>query len=233
MDKNVVICVMNILVIAATEAEIAPSIKHIGEGWQESENGFWESGGVYVRFAVTGVGAIATAYQLTGLLAKGKYDLVIQAGIAGTFDRGISLGEVVNVTSDCVADLGAEDGKEFIDVFDLGLADANGLPFKNKVLPNPGNKYDPELKKVGGITINTVTGSEETAAILYKRYQCETESMEGAAMHYVCLAEDVDFLQVRGISNYIERRNRESWEIGLAVKNLNSWLIRFINALIE
>jgi futalosine hydrolase len=33
------------------------------------------------------------------------------------------------------------------------------------------------------------------------------------------------------VSNYVEKRNRENWKIGLAVKNLNDFAIELIKRL--
>jgi futalosine hydrolase len=52
--------------------------------------------------------------------------------------------------------------------------------------------------------------------------------MEGAAFFYACEEANVDGLQVRAISNYVEKRNKENWNLALAVKNLNDWLIQDI-----
>jgi futalosine hydrolase len=49
--------------------------------------------------------------------------------------------------------------------------------------------------------------------------------MEGAAFFYACEEAQVEALQIRCISNYVEKRNRENWNLALAVKNLNDWLI--------
>ena len=81
MYKNVVLCNMNILVIAATEAEIALSIKHIAGAENSLNNALIEHNGHFIRFAITGIGGVATAYNLTRLLAKYDVDFVIQAGI--------------------------------------------------------------------------------------------------------------------------------------------------------
>ena len=56
-----------------------------------------------------------------------------------------------------------------------------------------------------------------------------TESMEGAALHYVCLMEKVPFVQIRGISNYIGERNKQKWEMMDSIINLNDTLIKTIN----
>ncbi|MBZ0099930.1 MAG: hypothetical protein K8F30_12645, partial [Taibaiella sp.] len=163
---------MKILVTAATGAEIALSIKHIAASAREEKPMVFRTNGHVIVFAVTGVGLVATAYHLTRLLAAAKYDLVIQVGIAGSFDRNIPLGDTCLVRSDRFADMGAEDGEAYIDVFDMGLADANEWPFTDKILVNP---YSEEqlgtgLKEVKAITSNTVTGHEATARRLDDTY---------------------------------------------------------------
>lgn len=220
---------MKILVTAATEAEIALSIKHIASIGKEVKPLVFEHNGHEIAFAVTGVGMIATAYNLTRILATGQYDFILQAGIAGAFNRNIPLGEVLAVSSDRFADLGAEDGENFIDVFDLGLSKPSQAPYTHKLLLNPYiSELDIQLRVVDAITVNTVTGSDASVERLQRLYPGVLESMEGAAFHYVCLCEKVRFLQIRAVSNYIERRNRDAWQIELAVNNLNEFLLKYI-----
>jgi futalosine hydrolase len=39
---------------------------------------------------------------------------------------------------------------------------------------------------------------------------------------------DVPCIQIRAVSNYVEKRNRDGWNIGLAIKNLNTFAIEFL-----
>jgi futalosine hydrolase len=48
--------------------------------------------------------------------------------------------------------------------------------------------------------------------------------MEGAAFFYVCSRENIPFLAIRAVSNKVEPRNREKWNIPLAIKNLSEKL---------
>lgn len=232
-DKKAVICTMNILLIAATEAEIAPLTKHITAGWQTVSKGVFRTRAVHIKICITGVGMVATTYNLTKELAANTYDFVIQAGIAGTFDRNIELGKVVYVNSEQFADLGAEDHDKYLDVFELGLANKNEAPFSSGVLytvMSPVYEYI-DLPEVNGITVNTTSGNDESINRLKERYYCETESMEGAAFHFVCLNEQIPFVQLRAISNYIEPRDKSKWQIKTAIENLNLWLINFLEKL--
>ncbi len=47
--------------------------------------------------------------------------------------------------------------------------------------------------------------------------------MEGAAFFYACREAQVHYVQIRAVSNYVEKRNRDAWQIGLAIKNLNTF----------
>lgn len=223
---------MNFLLIAATEAEIALSREHIASSWKQVDKDIFEKNGNRLHILIGGVGMAATAYHLTKALSKTKFDLALQAGICGAFDRSIQLGEVLHVTSEQFGDMGAEDGENYLDIFDMGLIAGDEQPFNNnRLYSRPPEHLIPKLREVSGLTVNMVTGNEHSVARLAKRYQCQVESMEGAAFHYVCLQENVPFAQVRAVSNYIERRNRAAWKIGEAVTNLNNWLIDLVNSL--
>ena len=60
------------------------------------------------------------------------------------------------------------------------------------------------------------------------RLNPKIESMEGAAFFYACRKAGVPFIQIRAVSNYVEKRNRDAWQIGLAVKNLNTFALELL-----
>jgi futalosine hydrolase len=235
MDKNAVICNMNILLVAATTAEIQPAVQYLEEQWSKSSSNIYTNNKTSVEMLITGVGMMATAYSLGATLQLKNYDFALQCGIAGSFDRNIPLGTVLAISSEQMGDLGAEDHDEFIDIYELGLLGENDIPFTNKKLEANVGMYAKyiDLPQVEGLTVNTVSGKQATIDRLRNKYNCQIESMEGAAFHYACLKQDIPFAQVRAISNYIEPRNRENWQLGKAVNNLNNWLITFIENIKE
>jgi futalosine hydrolase len=200
---------MRVLIVAATEFEIVELKKSI-------DHGPWS-----IDFLVTGVGMVATAFALGKRLAENKYDLAINLGIAGSFDRDIALGEVVEVTSDTLAELGAEDGDEFISIEKLGFGESL---FHATYNLSAGFG----LKKVTAITVNTIHGNEASIQKLANRIPVQLESMEGAAFFYACRQMNVPCMQIRALSNYIEKRNRDAWQTGLAIKNLNTFAVEFL-----
>lgn len=225
---------MKLLLVAATRNEIAPLLGErscvVGQIVEVNLKS-----GNSISVLITGVGSAATIFHLTRLLAVTRYDLVIQAGIAGAFDRNIELGSVVQIISDRFAQTGAEDGAVFMDIFEMGLADANTYPFKNgwlQPLP-PKNSRPIDIKQVNGISVETVHGHIPHIERIIEKYHPEIESMEGAAFFYTCMQMHIDCLQIRSISNYVEKRNKANWKIPLAVEQLNKNLKDIFNTIIS
>lgn len=209
---------MKILLVAATQLEIESTIFHINE----LQNNYSNS----IKTLVTGAGMTATAFSLGKELAINQYDLAINAGIAGAFDRALQPGEVVSVALDCFAELGAEDGENFLPIDELGFGKSSikpDQPYNHPIISS--------LKKVRSITVNKVHGNDESIYLTTERLNPQTESMEGAAFFYACNQVNLPCIQLRAISNYVERRNRESWNIPLAITNLNNVLIKLLNHL--
>jgi futalosine hydrolase len=214
---------MRILVVSATEFEVGDLKSEVGGQSQESRVKNQD-----IDFLVTGVGMVATAFALGRHLATHQYDLVINFGIAGSFDRNIGLGEVVEVIEDQLSELGAEDDESFLPIEVLGFGEST-----YKTATRLLNYTDKNLKQVTAITVNTVHGHEPTIKKLESRIRPQLESMEGAAFFYACKQAGVPCLQIRAVSNYVEKRNRDAWQIGLAIKNLNSFAIGFIKEVVR
>ena len=174
---------------------------------------------------ITGVGMVATAAWTSRALIQSPYDLALNLGVCGSFDTFIDLGTVVHVTSDRLAELGAEDGDRFLTLADLELSGES--EFVN--LDPPSNPEIDSLPAVTAITVNTVHGSERSIAAMAERFNPQVESMEGAAFMSACLIHKLPFAQVRAVSNLVERRNRASWKIGEAIRNLNVSALRIID----
>lgn len=227
MDKNVVICTMKILLTAATAAEIAPLINYMDARWRRTGEGTFTNGQHETELCITGVGMVAAAYSLTRVLAHRQFDMAIQTGIAGAFDRNLEPGDIVRVQEDCFGDLGAEDHETHIDIFSMGFIDADTAPFSGGRLVCPETDFSRSLDipAVSALTVNMVSGNEKTIKRLADTYNCAIESMEGAAFHYICLSEGQPFVQLRSISNYIEPRDRSKWKIKEAIAELNDFLI--------
>ena len=178
---------------------------------------------------ITGVGSIATAWSLKQWITLNeKPDLAINAGIAGSFNDRLNIGDVVMPVSDCFADAGVEDGENFLTLSESGLISANDFPYKDGLLYTDtryNEKMKSILKPVRAITVNTATGSETTRGKLLKKFNPDIETMEGATFFYICSRENIPFLALRAISNKVEPRDKNNWNIDLALNNLSEKLI--------
>ena len=79
--------------------------------------------------------------------------------------------------------------------------------------------------------MNTAHGNKHSINALIEKFGADIETMEGAAVFYVCLMERIPFCEIRSISNYVEERNVANWNIPLAIENLGKILITFIKSL--
>ncbi len=211
-----------ILIVAATAAEIAPLLELGNINVAESKGLFILSGSLQDVFVViTGVGMVNTAFEL-GKLIGSHFDLVVNAGLAGSFTR-FKTGEVVNVVQDCFSELGAEDGDHFLSIDEMGFGQQT-LRLNNLF----SNEYTASFAQTNGITVNTVHGNAGSIDRVVGKYQPHTESMEGAAFIHAANAFSWRAIQLRAISNPVEKRNKENWNISLAIMNLNKALTGLI-----
>ena len=219
---------MKILVVAATVQEIEPLVNTCQLPVIQRQSILNGNNSIQPCNAlITGVGMVATAFALGNHLANHTYDLAINLGIAGSFDRSIALGDVVEITQDTFTELGAEDDDQFITLDSLGFGKTTYATTARL------SDYSTELKaqQATGATVNTVHGTESSIITLQRRATPEIESMEGAAFFYACQQAGVPALQIRAVSNYVEKRNRDAWKIGLAVNNLNNFAAKLLRNL--
>lgn len=203
---------MNYLLVAATPFEIAPFVERQANS--------------HTDVLVAGIGMLATAYHLTKKIIEKKYDLVIQAGIAGCFDKHIALGDVAIVENEFIGDLGVKENNTYRDLFDMNLQKPDEFPFTSGSLKNEHASILQlsTLPKVVGVTVNQITTAKEIIDLYVGKYNAVVESMEGAALHYICIKEKIPFIQLRGISNYVGERDKGKWKIKEAISNLNEAL---------
>lgn len=204
---------MRILIIAATENEIRPFLdSNIHKSYP-------------IDILITGVGMVSTTYFLTKKLKERAYNLLLNIGIAGSFHKNLPLGTIVRVKKDCFCELGAQNHDEFLTLKDLNLGEIHFQENSDTLNNLPSIK---NLQAVNGITVNRVHGKESSIKKVIKQFSPDVESMEGASIFYVAQQEGILSLQIRAISNLVEKRNKDNWNIPIAIKNLNNWLTQFI-----
>ena len=203
------ICNMSILIVAATKLEVQPFLYLNPDA----------------EYLITGVGAATTVFQLMNHIQNNKYDFILQVGLAGTYTNELILGESVIVEKDCFADLAVWENKKIISVYDLGLNNPNEAPFENGWLVNHHISVNlTQAKIVKGVTVNLLTDDLKYVNEMKLKFDAAIESMEGAALHYVCIQKKIHFLQIRGISNKVGERDKLKWNFKEAIQSSNQLL---------
>lgn len=216
---------MQILLAAATMFEIQPTVDYLrGQAGRDRVHS--------VTPLITGVGGIATTWTLIRQIDRANPDLVVQAGIAGCF-TGKRPGEVLVISEEILADLGVWEEQRFKSLFEMKLADKDGFPFVNGRLVNPHKRLLSlsSLEPVSAMTVNEITTDNEKIRWYQQNTAAVVESMEGGALHYVCLQAKVPFLQLRSISNAVGVRDKTKWDIPLAIARLNGELSSLLEKL--
>jgi len=213
---------MNILITTATDFEL----QIIQEKTESIEHH-------NLQFCALGIGCTATAYKLTSNIVCNDYDLILNVGIAGSFNKNLSIGDVVVVESEVFGNLGITYPDKFTTLFDEGLIGKNEYPFsKGKLVCPYLDKFDiKKIKHASGITVDAASGEQNQIERLKKMFDADIETMEGAAFFYVCFRENIPFLEMRAISNYVEPRDKSKWNIPLALNNLADVFFDFLNNL--
>ncbi|MBS1621332.1 MAG: futalosine hydrolase [Bacteroidetes bacterium] len=214
---------MQILLTAATIVEIEPFVEQVRKNKISRA----------VDILITGIGLTATTYRLTKQIQLKRPDIVLQAGVAGCFDQNLELGSVVLVKRDTIADQSVIELKKLKSLFNLKMIPHNQFPYRKNWLVNPHLELakKQKLKQVSGISVNQITTSKQIIRFYEKEFSPIVESMEGAALHYVCLMEQIPFLQIRSTSNYIGERNKNKWNMNESILNLNKSLFKLVTSL--
>ncbi|HEY9085104.1 MAG TPA: hypothetical protein VIN40_04075 [Candidatus Tyrphobacter sp.] len=193
-----------ILVVAATPQEVA---------FLEPRSG--------VERLVTGIGPVEAAAQLSRALARCRCDLVVNAGIAGAYDREAEIGEGVVVAEDTVA-LDLETGAPLVLPAGLGVHDRVASDSTIvEILAARG------FRSVRGVTVTRVTATDRTAARL-RESGAQVESMEGFAVLRAAQIAGIRAIELRGISNYAGDRSCSHWNFTAGTKGLE----RIVTALL-
>ena len=210
-----------LLIVSPTEPECIPTLQKMSE--LKTLSPFLFSGilnGQPVELLISGIGSVATTFRLTQTLMQRSYRRAISIGIAGSFTEDVNIGETVQITEDCFADLGIDDNGQFRNLREVGLTCDD---FDCGLIVNPSPTLSSH-RKLRGITVQTTSGSKKRIDDLTKHFNPDVETMENAAFFYVCRKIQLPFASFRAISNKVEPRNCKKWRINEAINNVNEML---------
>lgn len=218
--------VMRILITAAEQEELDCAIngcRALGLGPEFMEN---------FTFRLTGIGSTQACHTVTREIWKARLegkplDLVVNIGIAGSYDmEAFPLGSAAVIDREYFGDLGFDTSRGFMDLFQCGILGKDTLPYtggalKRSPIPHEGiEKALARYRGAAGVTVQTVTGDPAKVKEIYGRYTPQIESMEGAAVYFASIMEDVPFFELRTVSNEVGERDRKKWDIPAALRTL-------------
>lgn len=148
---------------------------------------------------------------------------VLLFGVAGAFPARhrddpppVAVGGLAVVTTDRLGDEGVESPDGFLDVGAMELGDVG--PFAGDRRLSEAARAQLGCPGVRGVTVSTCSGTDAASARTLARCGgADVETMEGAAVAYVCRQHEIPLLQVRAISNWTGDRDRGDWNLGVAV----------------
>lgn len=178
---------------------------------------------------ITGISVVNSVFFLTRVLAKKRYELVINIGIAGTFTRDkFNLGEIVICKREVWAELGVEkEGVVERNLLNFPLYQNNKVSIQNSLDLLVEDSLNLLTKKinyplVNSLTVSTVTGSKTRANLLKEKFLVDIENMEGFGLAYTCFLFNTPFLEIRSISNVVGSRSRKEWDLVRAFEALRN-----------
>jgi futalosine hydrolase len=218
----------DLLLLCATPGEAGPLAAGVPAPDAPAPDG---SLSVPHRLIFTGIGPVNTAHALTRAVEAARPALVLQFGIAGAYvPAALPVGALALATEEVYGDLGVltPQGWQPADLIGIPV-----VPPATPQAPPTFNRFplDPALVaralavlqtlplqvRAGPfLTLSQVTGVRALGDALHRRGGALCESMEGAAAAHVCALYRLPFLEVRGISNLVEDRDRERWRIATA-----------------
>jgi futalosine hydrolase len=234
---------MNSLIVCATplEAEYVLSVFNMKFTKEKMLTGvvFYPENKNVPTILVTGIGKTNSALVLTHFInTRFIPEEVINTGIAGAYPgSGISVGHIAVASEEVYADEGVLTEKGFQSLKDLGfpsLVTKDNVYFNIFPIEN-GKKVQKKLLKKTKlsvfegrfITVSECSASPEREIEMAKRFNPLCESMEGCAVLHTCLAYEIPFIEIRGISNFTGSYDKSGWHIekamGLAAKCVKAY----------
>ena len=186
------------------------------------------------RLVQTGMGAVNTAHALTCALQAYRPDLVLQIGVGGAYlDSGLDVGDVAVASEEVYGDVGVRLREGWRGVEEIGIpllegeeACYNRFPLDGELVEEVravlvGGDWQEENPVVESglfVTVQECSGTLELGRERERLFGGICENMEGAAAAHLCRIYGIAFAEVRGISNRVEDRDRDKWDLQGAVE---------------
>ena len=185
-----------------------------------------------VQVVETGIGAVNTAHALTCVLESVRPALVLQVGVGGGYPgAGLEIGALVLASSESYGDVGVrtrngwqsaeligipllQQDEDYFNHFSLDEALVSRA--RDLLLPAAWDGEPPRVQVGPFVTVQECSGLAALGREREAHFGALCENMEGAAAAHLCRLYGVPFLELRGISNQVEDRQVEQWNLPLA-----------------
>ncbi len=189
---------------------------------------------------ISGIGKTNAASATTYTINKFSPDIVILSGIGGAYpSRGVSIGDVVIAEKEFYGDEGIvmKDGYCSLEITGIPILKKGKKIYFNefgldKRLVNIVKRNNSQIKSGNFVTLSAITGTKERAIELSERFNAICENMEGAAVAHTCLVFGKRLIEIRGISNIVEDRDRSKWDIKKGIENCSEALLEILNEIL-
>ena len=184
----------------------------------------------------TGPGMVNAAMGAALLIRDLRPEQVILLGCAGSFDLEIvPIGNVALATREIDLHLGLETKGPIPSPLPFAIPGCTETPGIIDLDPELLGHAKARLKASGisfasgpFVTVSTVTTTDETANTIQKAHHALMESMEGAAVAQVCARMETPMLEIRGASNRVGRRERDTWDLPAAFASATRALLAIL-----
>ena len=228
-----------ILVLSATAFEQEALREKIERGVRREVAGReWirgEIAGREVLLVATGLGAVNTAHALTCVLQAQRPVWVLQVGIGGAYpEGGLRIGDLALASEECYGDLGVrtEQGWQGAELIGIPVLEQGERYFNRFSLDGEwvqrAARILPEAKVGTFVTVQECSGTDALGLERGRRFGGVCENMEGAAVAHLCALYGVPFVEVRAMSNIVEARDRDTWDLPLALDRAQAAALRLL-----
>ncbi len=205
--------------------------------------------GAEIVYSISGLGKTNAAHAATILIRDYSPALLINFGAGGAYpSAGMTVGDIMVAHAEIYGDEGVLDADGFHGTEYTGIPvlrkgrkkyynefDLDGKLAK-KAVKSAGSAFPhlPETPKIRAgrfVTVSACTGTRERAAELQETWGAICENMEGAAVAHICALYGIPFIEIRGVSNIVDDRDRTKWDLELASENCCKAVVQLLKAL--
>jgi futalosine hydrolase len=202
-----------------------------------------------VAYIISGMGKANAAHAATILIEQFSPRALILFGVGGAYpSSGLRTGDIAVAEEELYGDEGVatRDGFQGTEFMGIPLLRKGGRKYFNeflldkelvgKALGSLASVVQPSAGSIAAgsgrfVTVSTCTGTRKRALELQKRFGGICENMEGAAVAHICTLYGTPMAEIRGISNIVEDRDRNKWDIRQAAENCQRVVMEVVKKL--